>query len=269
MRYPLFEFLALTVGSVSIVVAVVATLWAGSMVEEVIAQGLLLVVLVGTVHRGRRGGLVTAIFATLTYICMRVPMVMREGLSPDVVGLVLMRTLTYGAMGIGGGALVGRIHYFLARLESGTNIDVETQLFNQRFITRTLRTMVSQHEEAHRTFSVAILSLAGVATADPRPGKRSSLRAVATYVRDQVRLIDDVARLDDGRIVLVFPLTTKPGARLAAERIRRGVGRLLGVKNESMRLDVFNAEEDLHAIRDLCGTPASADENPESSKACA
>ena len=40
---------------------------------------LVLVVLLGAVHRGRRGGRMGAILATLTYICMRVPLIMRGG----------------------------------------------------------------------------------------------------------------------------------------------------------------------------------------------
>ena len=257
MSYPLFEFLALTVGSISIVAAMVATLWSGTVVQETIAQGLLLVVLVGAVHRGKQGGLITALFAITVYGCMRVPMIMRQGFSPDVVELLLVRTLTYAVIGIGGGAVCARIHHFLARLESTPNIDVATQLFNERFITRTLRSMVGQYERSHKPFSVVILTLDS-AVANPRPDQLPLLRSVADYLRENVRLIDDVGRLDDGRLLLVLPQTDRQGAGIAANRLGGGVKHLMGPGHDTMKVELRGAVEDLDGIRSLCGIQAAA-----------
>ena len=89
------------------------------------------------------------------------------------------------------------------------------------------------------------------------------LRAVATQIRGDVRLVDDVARLDDGRFLLVLPYTDKAGARIAADRVSQGVRRVLGKKGDSVSADVLGADEDLSAIKDLCGaapTPESSEE---------
>lgn len=267
MSYPVFELLALTVGSISIVVAIVATSWSGVMLEEAIAQGLLLLVIVGAVHRGRKGGLFAAIFAILAYFLMRVPMLRRDGFSPDVVGLLLVRTATYTVIGIGGGALCARIHHFLARLESTSNIDVETQLFNERFIARTLRSMLAQYDRFQRAFSVVILSLSGVTETNPDRNGRDSLRTIATYLRDHVRLIDDVARLDDGRLLLVLPQTDKNGARIAADRLSSGAKRLLGSSFAVISVEILGATEDLNAIRELCRAPEPAESETELAQA--
>jgi GGDEF domain-containing protein len=254
VKYSRFELLALSVGSVSLVGVVLATLRNGPLVEEVVAQALLFVVLVGAVHWGRRGGMVTFALAVLAYFLMRAPLIAREGLSPDVLTLVLVRTFTYGVVGVAGGELCSRIRYFLARLDDGSNIDEPTGLFNQRYISAMLRSMIGQHERYGESFSVVTLRLSASLTAALRPTRqRSLLRAVGTGIRNDVRLVDDVARLDDGRFLLVLPHTDRRGARVVAERVSAGVRRLLGAKEEAVATEVLGVEEDLAALQELCG----------------
>lgn len=256
------------VGTISILAGIASTLRASMVLEEVVAQGLLLMVLLGAVHRGKRGGLATAILAILIYVCMRIPLIMHEGFTPDVIMLLAARTLTYAIMGIGGGILCSRIHHFLARFESVSTIDAQTQLFNECFATTTLRSMIRQYERFHKPFSIVVLS----SPAMPRPDKTSdnfaSLRAGAGFLKDNVRLIDDVARLDDGRIVLIFPQTGKAGARIAADRIHRGLVQVLRVKGDVVRMEFLGADEDLQAIKELSGEPISG-EIAQSGEACA
>ena len=270
MKYSRFELLALSVGMVSVAGAVLGTLRGGLVIEEIVAQALLLVVLVSAVHWGRKAGTVTAILAILTYVVMRAPLLIRERFSADVVELVLIRTLTYGVVGIVGGELCSRIRYLLARLERTSNIDECTQLFNERFIAETLRSMIGEYERYRQSFSVVAISLAESSmTGLPPAHRRSRLRAVATQIRGDVRLVDDVALLDDGRFLLVLPHTDKAGARIAADRVSRGVRRLLGEQGDSLRADVLGVEEDLCAIRDLCGATAIPDVGSEETRAAA
>ena len=260
MRYPRFELLALIVGSLSVLWGIGLTLRTMPVIEELVAQALLLVVLVGAVHRGRRGGIAMAIFATLAYLGLRIPMVLHEGFTRDVVLLLLMRTATYAIMGVGGGIVCSRIHQFLARFESISNIDAATQLFNEHFATTTLRSMVAQYARFHKPFSVVILTVPRFMQPKLDPATLRSLRAVATYVREGVRLIDDAARLDDGRIVLVLPQTEKPGAHIAADRISKGVIQRLGSGTAELHVQVLGAVEDLDALRELCGATITGDE---------
>lgn len=258
MKYSRFELLALSVGSVSIVGTVLSSLRSGLSIEEIVAQVLLLVVLVGAVHWGRKAGLVTAILAIVTYVCMRVPLLLRDGFSTDVVGLLLIRTVTYGAVGIAGGRLCSRIRYLLARLESATNIDESSGLFNERFITRTLWSMIGQYERYQRAFSVVTVSIVDPSmTGSKHAPPQRILRAVATEIRGGLRLVDDVGRLDDGRFLLVLPHTDKSGAQVAANRVSERIRRMVGSNAEWVRATVFGAEEDLGAIKDLCGTRPS------------
>lgn len=270
MKYSRFELLALSVGSVSVAGAVLASLRGGLVVEEIVAQALLLAVLVGAVHWGRKVGTVTAALATLAYVLMRAPLLTRDGLSTDVVGLLVIRMLTYGVVGIAGGELCSRVRYLLARLESTSNIDESTGLFKERFITAMLRSMIGQYERYQKTFSVVTLSLLDPSmTSTRRIEPRSLLRAVATQIRGDLRLVDDVAHLDDGRFLLVLPHTGKAGAQIAANRVSEGVRRLVSANAEWVRADVFGADEDLGDIKRLCGTGTGPDENSEPFEAAA
>ncbi len=263
MRYPRFELIALIVGSLSVLWGVGLTLRTMPDIEELVAQALLLVVLVGAVHRGRRGGIAMAIFAVVAYLGLRIPMVLHEGLTRDVVLLLLMRTATYAIMGVGGGLVCSRIHQFLARFESTSNIDGPTQLFNEHFATTTLRSMVTQYVRFHKPFSVVVLTIPRFMQPKLDPATLRSLRSVATCVREGVRLIDDAARLDDGRIVLVLPQTEKSGAHIAADRISKGVIQRLGSGGTELQVQVLGVVEDLDALRELCGATATGDERTE------
>ncbi len=248
MSYPLFEIITLTVGAVSILTAVVATCWSGHVGLEAVAQLLLLVVLVGAVHRGRKGGVATALFAIVTYVCMRMPLILRDGLAPDVLGLILVRVVTYAAIGIGGGILCSRIRQFLARLDGKSNIDEETQLFSERFIARTMRGMVLQHERYGSPFGIVLVGVPGVAAGHRGPERRRAMREIATHIRGNVRLVDDVGRLDDSTFVLVLPETHKDGASVAAGRVQANVREFLGGSEGTVSAKALAAPEEIAEI---------------------
>ena len=266
MKYSRFELLALIVGLVSVSSAVLSTFHSGLLVEELIAQTLLMVVLVGAVHWGRKGGALAAVLAVLAYLALRAPLLFRESFSTDVMGLVLIRALTYSVVGVAGGELCSRVRYLLASLETTSNIDEATRLFNERFIFDMLRSLVMEYERYRTPFSIVTLSLEAPSGARLGP---ATLRAVGTQVRGDVRLVDDAARLGDGRFLLVLPHTGKAGARVAADRVSQGVKRVLGQAGHVVRADVFGADEDLGVIKDLCGAPATPDVNSERPEAVA
>src|SRR5439155_24433903 len=127
----------------------------------------------------------------------------RDGLSADVGGLLVTRLLTYGVLGVGGGELCGRVRYLLARLDSAANIDGPTALFNQQAITTMLRTLVGRYERYGESFAIVTLAIGDASLTRPQSGaQRALLLAVAGRIRGGVRLVDDVARMDDGRFFI-------------------------------------------------------------------
>lgn len=252
MKYSRFEVLVLGVGLASVVGTGIMALQPRPDWIEFAGQVLILPVLVGAVHWGRKGGLAGAIGATLAYLALRLPSVVAIGLEAEVLQLIIIRTVTYGFVGIVGGELCGRIKYFFARLEDSLSIDEHTKVYNQRFMSQLLSNSLAESQRYGTIFSITIIELAPCLTAELRPARvRTLVRAVADHIRNDVRLVDDVGKLDDGRFVLRFPHTPKDGAHVAAARVRVGVRDVVGARDESVTATVLGVTEDRAAIEAL------------------
>jgi GGDEF domain-containing protein len=249
VKYSRFELLTIGIGGVAILGTVAFAIHPRPDWIELVAQLLLLVVLVGAVHWGRNGGLVAALGATLLYVVLRLPSIVAVGLEAEVLELILIRTAAFGVIGIIGGEICGRIKYFFARLEDSLSIDEHSRVYNQRFLAQLLANSLASATRYGTRFSMATIELAPCLTSELRPSRQNSLvRTVADHIRNDVRLIDDVGRLDDGRFVLVLPHTPKDGGHIAAARVRAGVRDLLGAKDESVTATVYGSDEDADAI---------------------
>ena len=255
MKYSFFEQLTLAVGAIAIVGTIVAGAQQGLILEEVVAQVLIFIVLVGAVHWGRNGGFVTAVGATLIYILLRIPLLVDEGLTEDTLTMILIRTLTYGIVGILGGELCSRVKYIFASMEDADSLDHVTRLFNERFIGTRFKKVLSEHERYGTLASVIVLRLDPALYLPLRKAKqRTVLRSVASHVRNDVRLVDDVGRLQDGRFLLVLPNTPREGAEVAAARVRDGVRNVLSAREESVEVEVMGAPDDLEKMTALLDT---------------
>jgi hypothetical protein len=134
-------------------------------------------------------------------------------------------------------------------------------VYNQRFVGRLLLGNLSSYKRYGAPFSVVLIELEPSLTAEMRPSKNVQLvRAVADHVRNDVRLVDDVGRLDDGRFVLLLPHTPRSGAEVAAARVRAGVRDTSGAKDESVTATVMDVIEDFDAIEDLLAGILPADD---------
>ena len=51
--------------------------------------------------------------------------------------------------------------------------------------------------------------------------QRAVVRTVANYLRGDVRMVDEVARLDDGRFLVILPHTRREGGRVVMRATRR------------------------------------------------
>jgi GGDEF domain-containing protein len=254
--------LTIGVGAVAILVTVILSALPIPDYTEIGAQLLLLGVLVGAVHWGRRGGAIAALVASVAYVLMRVPDVMQAGSSADVLGLLLIRIATFGLVGIVGGELCGRIKYLFVRWNTDASIDATSGVYNERFIARLLLGNMSAFKRYGTPFSIVLMELDGSLTAEMSPGKTAHLvRAVADHIRNDVRLVDDVGRLDDGRFLLLLPHTPRAGAEVVAARMRGGVSDTIGAKTGSVAVRIMSAVEDFDSLEDVLAeiTPTDAE----------
>lgn len=261
MQYERFEKLVLLVGGAAILGALALTLTDGlPEVVELAAQGMLLLVLVAAARFGRRGGLAAAIIASAIYVVLRIPTLVAGSMSGALLLVIASRLAAFGLVGVVGGELCSRVRYLLAGLEGGSAIDDWSRVFNQRHAHRELLQARNRFARYREDFSVIVVTLSPSLFAGLRPARqRTVVRTAADLLRSDVRLVDEVSRLADGRFVLLLPHTPKAGADVVAARVTAGLRKALGARDEAVRVEVYAAAGDMSRIDGLITSIAEED----------
>ncbi len=254
MKYSRFEQLIIGLGGLAILGSLALSLQSGGPgLIEVVAQLLLFAVLVVAVHWGRRAGLYAAIGASLVYIALRVP-ALSSSENLTVEGLIFMvaRIAAFGLIGIVGGEVCSRIKYVFARFDDSNTIDDWSRVYNQRHASRAIEQARARYTRYGEPFSLVILTLSPAITVDMTPQRqRSLIRTVANYLRDDIRMVDEVGRLDDGRFVVLLPHTPREGGEVVTARLAAGLRQTVGAKAESVTAVCMGAAEDTVALASL------------------
>lgn len=235
--------------------------------QEIAARALTLVVLVAAAHWGRDGGAAAAAIAIVTYVAIRIPDLTTLGATSEVTRGLIAFSLTYGALGVIGGEVFGRLRYLVRRLGESVLLDDDTGVFNKTYCAQSLRSNLATYQRYDRPLSVVVLSLSPGLLTELRPtGQRKLLRTVASSLRHDMRVVDDVGHLGQGRFLLVLRETTRSGAEVVADRIRGHVRDLLGAKDTAVTAHVLTAPEDLEAMTALARSLESAEGTPQPSE---
>lgn len=250
MQYRHVERLVIAIGSAAILGSVALSTSYGRMVpEELISQVMLLVVLIAAARYGRRGGLVAAVAAATAYFLISVPTMAGSQLSTAAIGGVVFRMAAFGVIGVIGGELCMRARYQLAGAESVSAVDAWSGVFNQRHAANWLRQARSRHERFDEQFSVVMITLGGALFEQARAHRhRSIVRTAADALRNDVRMVDEVARLDDGRFLLLLPQTPAGGGQVVAGRCRSVLKRSLDAPAEAFRVESLGTPDGLSRI---------------------
>ncbi|MDI6690037.1 MAG: hypothetical protein QME54_06475 [Actinomycetota bacterium] len=86
-KYAMFELLVLIFGAGTVFVLILSSPWQTPV--EITAQLLLIPILVGVLHYGRKGGLVTFPLASAVYLAIRVPDIIKIGLVGPIFNSLL------------------------------------------------------------------------------------------------------------------------------------------------------------------------------------
>jgi len=263
VKYSQFELLVLVLGGGAIVGSMALVTGGDPQPAEVVAQLLVVFVLGAALHWGRNGGFAAALVATLVYVFMRLPLLLSEGLTRDMLVLVAARVVTYGVVGIVGGELAGRTKYVFARFDANPLTDETTGVYNGRYAGAAIRSGVARWDRYQMPYSVVRLSLSPALATDLRPQRaRHMVRQVASHIRNDIRLVDDLAHLGDGRFLVLFPNTGAAGAAVAGDRLHRGIVAMLDIEDAALEVSVCSTETDPVTLRklaaDLDPSPAAA-----------
>jgi GGDEF domain-containing protein len=234
---------------------------------EIVAELLLLAVFVTAVHLGRRAGLTAAIGASVAYVVLCIPgMAADRGLTSDTLLLIVIRILAFGLVGIVGGETFARLRQVLVRLANAEAFDEWSRVFNQRYAYAALTRSIAAFERYDHQFTIVLISIAHSITAELGPQRaRTIVRAVSKHLRGDVRMVDEVARLDDGRYFVLLPNTPLENGRTAAARLVAGSRRLLGAREDSILSRCLSPAGDIVALRALAEEIAPVPEDDQES----
>jgi GGDEF domain-containing protein len=153
--------------------------------------------------------------------------------------------LAFGLVGIVAGEACGRIKYSLSALTGESAIDKESGVFNQRYAARALLAARGRFTRYEEPFSVVSVRLAESLWSElPEDRRRLVVRTIAAHLRSDVRLVDEVARLEDGSFMVILPHTPKAGGEVVAERAAVSMRRVLGASDRAVRATCYGAAED-------------------------
>lgn len=253
MKFTRFEQLVLVIGGAAILGAVALTLPSATPEPvEVLAQVMLFLVLVAAVRYGRRGGLIAAVIASVIYVVLRIPTLTVPAVPTAVIVMLVSRLLAFGLVGIVGGEAFTRMKYAFARLEGRSAVDEWSRVYNQAYMRSELDQARSRFTRYGEAVSILTVTLSPALTADLSPARQRALvRGVADHIRSDIRMVDEVGRLDDGRFVVLLPHTPKSGAAVVVDRLGKGVRKALGAREESVTVRCIALPEDETAYRSL------------------
>lgn len=264
-----FEQLILAIGGAAILGSLALAYSQGiPPAAEIVAHLMVFLVLVAAVRGGRRGGLLAAIVATTLYVFMRLPL-LDLPVRPQALMIVGSRIAAFGLVGIVGGELSGRMRYLFAGMERVAAIDDWSHVYNQAHAHASVARALGKFDRYSEEFSVVLVSLTGSLFAGMRPARqRSMVRAAADLIRNDVRLVDEVARLDDGRFLVLLPHTPRAGALVVGGRLHPALAHALGARAEAISVQVLGTPTDAQGIRALLEAiaPHTEDAQPSSGR---
>jgi len=255
MEYPRFERLVIGGTTAFVLLTLVAAIvTSGPDPAEIVGQMAVIFVMVAAVHWGRRVGTLAAFAACLLYLGVRMPLLAAEP-TGNALLLIISRFAGYCLIGMVGGEIFARVKYMFASQNRSGVIDDWSQVYNQRYAARALEQALARHRRYQEPYSVVVVRLEPAVTGTQAPPKlRGVVRTVASFLRDDVRLADDVARLDDGRFVVMLPHTPGKAAPAVAERVRTGICNELGAKDDCVTTTCLGTDLDIAALEQFAAS---------------
>ncbi len=257
MKYPRFEILAFILGTAAIAGSLLVPSTTQVMPAEVVGQLLLVLVLAGALHWGREGGFVTALIAVVIYVGMRYPLMRTEGLSSDIVTMIASRAIAYTVVGLAGGELAGRVKYLFARIEREAMIDPVTRVYSARYAGETIACALGKHRRYETPCSVLHLKVSPAVWSDLKTSRMSALmRRVASHLRNNVRMVDDVAYNGNAGFIIILPETGSDGADVVARRVHLGIVDTIGCSADEVTFEKLVCGTDDARLEELAGVLA-------------
>ncbi len=245
--------LVLVIGAAAILGSLAFALPAGPPeTAEVVAQFMLLGVLWAAVRYGRRGGTIAACTAAVAYVAMRLPQLAAADITPELMLMVASRIAAFGLVGIVGGEASRRLMYSFVSVDGGSALDEWSGVFNESFLRKELDQALGRFTRYGEPFTMVLITLSPSLLTDLKPSRqRAIVRRLSDNLRSDIRMVDEVARLDDGRFVVLLPHTPKSGGQIVCSRLLALSRSTLAARDEAVTARSMSCPDDESAMRAL------------------
>jgi hypothetical protein len=223
MEYKGFQRTMAFFGALLILISTALVAVSTRNVQEIVGQLLFFLILFGALWYGKRGGIMTAILSTAIYLSLHFPTFLSMGWARglEVVGpLIIVRAAIYLVAGALGGEIFFRIKQFMIEAGRQEFVDRETKLFNNAYF-GTLVNLEAKKFERYKTISSILIIKLDKTTmaAYMQEPKTPGMKYIADGLVGNVRLVDEVGRIEQNSFGVILPFTPRAGAEIVAKRL--------------------------------------------------
>ncbi len=227
MKYTRFEILAMAVGVCAVVGTIVATLSSSNTTADIVGQLMIVVVLFGGLHYGRKGALISFAVATGFYAIFAFGV--RGGVSAGTTAEIFaMRTAVFAVIALVAGELNVRLKYLFIKLEHHDYVDDITNLYNAKYLSKLMEKYISEFDRYGSKFSLTTFTINDELLASMKKKARvRMIKDVGYKIRGNIRGADEAARLEGTSFTVLYPNTNYDGATCATIRVKSKIAAYL------------------------------------------
>ncbi|MCL5292509.1 MAG: diguanylate cyclase [Actinobacteria bacterium] len=143
---------------------------------------------------------------------------------------------------------MGATKYRLIESKDQGYVDVNTGLFSSRFFKTIIAKQVQSFERYQAFFSIVLVTISEKAVKEVG----SNLKEIASFIRENVRVVDEIGSSGNGQFCILLPHTMSQGASVVADRMRANLLDKLALPNpDELDVDILSVPEELLRIRQL------------------
>jgi GGDEF domain-containing protein len=221
LKYTRFEILAMVVGICAVAGTIIATVSSSNTVADIVGQAMIIVVLFGGLHYGRKGAAISFVIATGFYAIFAFSARGSIGVG-TATQIFILRTAVFAVVAIVAGELNVRLKYLFIKLEHHDYVDDITSLYNAKYLSKLIEKYISEFDRYGSKFSLTSFTVSDEMLAPMK--KKARLKLIKdlgnSVIRGNIRGADEAARLDNTRFTVLFPNTNYDGATCASLRVK-------------------------------------------------
>ncbi|MBU4386697.1 MAG: diguanylate cyclase [Actinobacteria bacterium] len=224
MKYSRFELLAMVVGVCAVAGTIAATVSSTNRVSDIFGQAMILLVLFGGLHYGRKGALASFVAATAIYAV--VALVFSTDIDRSTaLQIFLLRTAVFAIVAFVAGELNVRLKYLFIKLEHHDYVDDITSLYNSKYLAKLIDKYISEFDRYGTKFSLMNITINDEMLHPLKKKTRNKvIRDIGnSVIRGSIRGADEAARIEGTMFAVLFPNTNFDGATCATLRMKSKV----------------------------------------------